>query len=284
MKKILVYTFMVFFFLFLSFVLITNASASEQSLVSLSSGAFLIEKPAEYSLTFYSFYIMDENPETGWCSPEGEISDHTFVFELAEETVLHSLEFDTAYVDTEGSGVKDILVELSKENPTEGFHELTRISLQDQQDKQQFAVSDKLSGRWLRLTILNNHGSAEYTELLDFRAYGEQLTETPLPDVSGTYTSDFHSDFHLLHQGTSLTGCYEWDEGLLNGTFEGKMAKLTWEDSYDKGPGILVFSSDGERFFGLWWYEGNEDYQAEMWEGVKQSSDVGGCPHWDSGS
>jgi hypothetical protein len=283
MKKVQVLMCFVIILLFFQSTLIIAATNSEQSLVSLSSGAFLIEKPAEYSLTFYGFYIMDEDPETGWCSPEGEISDHTFVFELAEETILHHLEFDTAYVDTEYSAAKDIIIELSNEGLTEGFQEIARLSLIDQKDKQKFPVSNELSGRWLRLTILNNHGSTKFTELMDFRAYGEQLTETPLPDVSGTYTSDYHSDFHLLHQGTSLTGCYEWDEGLLNGTFEGRMVKLTWEDSYGKGPGILVFSSDGERFFGLWWYEGNEDYQGEMWEGVKQSQDIGSCPHWGGG-
>ena len=62
------------------------------------------------------------------------------------------------------------------------------------------------------------------------------------------------------------------------------MVKVAWEDSYGNGPGILVFSSDGERFFGLWWHEGNEDYQGEMWEGVKQSQETGSCPHWEGGA
>jgi|GEM_PF-2878730 len=118
---------------------------------------------------------------------------------------------------------------------------------------------------------------------MDFRVYGEPLTETPLSDISGTYTSDYHSDFHLKQQGTSLTGCYEWDEGILSGNMEGRVARLTWEDNYGRGPGVIVFSSDGERFLGLWWYEGNEELQGEIWEGRKQSPDVGSCPHWDGG-
>ncbi|MBN2395493.1 MAG: hypothetical protein JXC36_03400, partial [Candidatus Atribacteria bacterium] len=223
MKKMLVFVWFAILFVSFGATFIVSAIASEQSLVSLSSGAFLLEKPAESSLTFYGFYIMDENPETGWCSPEGEVSNHIFVIELTEETVIHHLEFDTAYIDTAGSAAKDIVIELSSEGLTEGFQEIARISLIDQQDNQKFPVTNELSGRWLRLTILNNYGSTQYTELMDFRAYGEQLTETPLPDISGTYTSDYHSDFHLRQQVTSLTGCYEWDEGLINGTFEGKM-------------------------------------------------------------
>ena len=283
MKKVMFLICLAILVLSFEFILIVDGITAEQSLVSLSSGAFLLKKPAESSLTFYGFYIMDENPETGWFSPEGEISNHIFVIELAEETVIHNLEFDTAYVDTAGSAAKDIIIELSDEGPAEGFQEIAHISLIDQQDNQKFPVSNRISGRWLRMTILNNHGSTRYTELMDFRAYGKQLTETPLPDISGTYNSDYHSDFHLLHQGNSLTGCYEWDGGLLNGTFKGRMVKMTWEDSYGNGPAVMVFSSDGERFFGLWWYEGNEDYQGEIWEGRKQSQDVGSCPHWDSG-
>lgn len=279
MKKVLILICLAIIFLSFESTSIVDAITSEQSLISLSSGAFLLEKPAEYSLTFYGFYIMDEDPETGWCSSEGEISNHIFVIELAEETVLHNLKFDSASVNIKGSAAKDILVELSNESPTEGFQEIARISLADQKDNQKFPVSSEPSGRWLRLTILNNYGTSEYTELMDFRAFGEQLTETSLPDISGTYVSDYHSDFHLMQQGTSVKGCYEWDEGILTGNFEGRIVKLIWEDSYGKGPAIMVFSSDGERFFGLWWYEGNEGSQGEIWEGIKQSQDVGSCPY-----
>jgi len=44
----------------------------------------------------------------------------------------------------------------------------------------------------------------------------------------------------------------------------------------------MVFTSDGEKFFGLWWYEGQEN-AAGTWDGVKKSQEVGGCPHWTGG-
>ncbi|MDO9465223.1 MAG: OmpA family protein [bacterium] len=45
----------------------------------------------------------------------------------------------------------------------------------------------------------------------------------------------------------------------------------------------MVFTSDGEKFFGLWWYEGAEGSQGQTWNGIKISQDVGGCPHWAGG-
>jgi outer membrane protein OmpA-like peptidoglycan-associated protein len=268
-------------FLFFEFGLMTNAAATDQSLVSFSSGALLVEKPAEYSSGWGGLWIMDENPQTGWCCPEGEILNNVLVIELAEKAVLNRLEFDTGNVDSEGSGAKDIMVELSDEGPTEGFTEIASVSLVNQEDNQSFPVTVDESGRWLRLTIQNNQGSPEYTELMDFRAFGNQLTKTPLPDVSGTYESDYN-DFHLRQQGTSVTGCYEYNEGVLNGGIEGRIMKFTWQESTGKGPAVMVFTSDGKKFFGLWWNEGQEN-AAGTWNGVKKSQNVGGCPHWAGG-
>lgn len=260
----------------------TDATATDQSLASFSSGALLVEKSPECSSGWGNVWIMDENPETGWCCPSGKILNNVLVIELAEKSVFDRLEFDTGYVDGKGRGAKDIIVELSDDSPTEGFTKIASVSLVDQEDKQSFPVTVDKSGKWLRLTIQNNHGSSEYTELMDFRAFGKQLTKTPLPDVSGTYETNYN-DFHLRQQGTSVTGCYEWDQGLLNGGIEGRIMKFTWRETGQKGPAVMIFTSDGEKFFGLWWYEGAEDSQGGIWNGIKKSQDVGGCPHWAGG-
>jgi len=269
-------------FFFFCCVLEGVAIQAEPSLVSFSSGALIVEKSAEYSKQWGNIWIIDENPETGWCSPQGQIADNTLVIELTEETVFDSLEFDTAYVDTANSAAKDIVVALSNDGPIEGFQKIAHVSLVDQQDNQLFPVDVSISGKWLKLTILNNHGSDEYTELMEFRAYGKQLTNTPLPDVSGTYETNYN-DFHLRQQGTSVTGCYEYDEGILNGGIEGRIMKFTWKETGQQGSAVMVFSSDGEKFFGLWWYEGREDIQGDVWDGTKKSQEVGGCPHWGGG-
>jgi len=164
----------------------TDATATDQSLVSFSSGALLVEKSPEYSSAWGNIWIMDENPKTGWCCPSSKISNNVLVIELAEKSVFDRLEFDTGYADAKGRGAKDILVELSDDGPTEGFTEIASVSLVDREDNQSFPVTVDKSGKWVRLTIKNNHGDSEYTELMDFRAFGKQLTKTPLPDVSGT--------------------------------------------------------------------------------------------------
>ncbi len=225
---------------------------------------------------------MDENPRTGWCSIKGKISNNVIIIELVEKSVFESLEFDTGHIDKKGRGAKDIIVELSDESPTEGFVKIAGVSLVDKEDKQSFPVAIDKSGKWVRLTIQNNHGSSEYTELMEFRAFGKQLTKTPFPDVSGTYKTNYNN-FHFRQQATAVTGCYEHNEGLFNGGIEGRIMKFFWRETKNKGPAIIIFTSDGRKFFGLWWYEGRESKPAQIWDGIKISQDVGGCSHWEGG-
>lgn len=282
MGKRFILVLLVISFLFLEFGFKIEATSTEQSLVSFSSGALVVEKAPEYNSQWSSIMIMDENPRTGWCSPQGQILDNAMVIELAEESIIERLEFDTGYVDQIKSGAKDIIVELSNEGPTGGFSEIARVSLVDQEDNQIFPVAGDKSGKWLRLTIKNNHGDSSYTELMEFRAFGKQLTKTSLADVSGTYETNYN-DFHLRQEGTSVTGCYNWNNGVLNGGVEDRIMKFTWIEQYDRGPAIMVFTADGKKFYGLWWFEGKENEPGQVWNGVKISDEIGSCPHWSGG-
>ncbi|HRR41001.1 MAG TPA: OmpA family protein [Syntrophales bacterium] len=261
-----------------------GAADAEQSLVSFSSGALVVKKPREYNESWGASWILDERPESGWASPKGAIANNVFVMELAEKTLLTRLEFDIGQVDGNARGAKDILVEVSDVGPSSGFKEITNLTLVDRQDKQSFPVKVSVPGRWVRLTVRNNQGSPEYTELMDFRGYGRQLTKTDIPDVSGTYATNW-KDFHLRRQGTAVTGCYEYREGVLNGGIEGRVMKFTWrEKDHGQGPAVMVFTSDGKKFFGLWWYEGKTNTIGNVWNGELKSKDVGGCPHWAGGA
>jgi outer membrane protein OmpA-like peptidoglycan-associated protein len=265
----------------------TSATAGAQagpSLVSFASGALVVQSPAEYGGGWSARAIIDEYPTTGWASPQNDITPKTFVIELPERTLLKRIEFDTASADGEKRGAREIAVEVSDTSAAAGFESIADVSLADQQDRQSFAVAKEVSGRWVRLTVKNNQGAADYLELMDFRGYGSQLTTTPFPDASGTYSTNF-GQFHLKQEGTSVTGCYENDGGLLTGGLEGRVMKFTWRESGgpdDQGPALMVFTADGKRLFGVWGHVGDETLTNE-WNGEKVSNDVGSCPHWSPG-
>ena len=258
----------------------STAPIDTPSLIAFSSGALVVQKPQEYSDTWSAFWLLDDKASSGWATPENVITPQTIVIALAERTQLDRLSFDTGSIDGDGRGAKDITVEISDTSATSGFQQIAVVSLQDKFDNQSFPVSAQVPGRWLRVIVQNNHGSTQYTELMEIRGFGKQLTQTPFPDASGTYESDY-GKFHLKQEGTSVTGCYEHSDGLLNGGIEGRVMKFTWtEGPTKKGPAIMVFSPDGKQMFGLWWYDGQTDGHGGTWNGTKISNEVGTCPHW----
>lgn len=263
----------------------TTSSAAgaeaEPSLTSFASGALVVQSPAEYGGGWSARAIIDEYPDYGWATPENDVTPKTFVIELPEKTLLNRLEFDTASTDGQKRGAKDITIEMSDTSAAAGFVKIADVSLADQQDKQSFPVSTPSAGRWIRLTVKNNQGAPDYIELMDFRGYGKQITNTPLANVSGTYETNFGL-FHLQQEGTAVTGCYEHDEGLLTGGIEKRVMKFTWKENGgedDEGPALMVMTPDGKQMLGVWGSKGAERLTNE-WNGKKVSNDVGSCPHW----
>ena len=121
----------------------------------------------------------------------------------------------------------------------------------------------------------------DYIELMDFRGYGKQLTHTPLPDASGTYETNY-GNFHLKQEGTSVTGCYEHDGGLLNGGIEGRIMKFTCgargrtraaRPSWSSRPTASRCSASGGT-------RGRATRTAAIGTATKISNEVGSCPHW----
>ena len=262
--------------------MVMPAAAESVNLLSLQEGALPVVVPPTYG-GWEAEALLDDSPKSGWACEAGHVGDNVFVFEMVEPAALERFEFDNTGVDTEGSAAKDILVEVSATSAETGFKPLLEATLVNITDGQAFPAAAKMPARWVRLTIRNNYGSQDYTELFSFRGFGEKPPLTTPGNISGTFDSDY-SLFHVLQQGTALTGCYEYNEGLLEGAIEGRVMKITWHEGQNQGPAVMVFASDGKSFRGFWWNQGNAGSQPSgSWSGTKTSDKVGGCPHW-SGS
>lgn len=262
------------------------AEGPAPSLVSISAGAMIAVHPKEYSGGWSALNLIDESPSSGWATPKGVVSPQTIVIALPEKTLLKTLAFDVADTDCDRCGAKDILVEVSDTGESTGFQKIAQVTLKDKADNQSFPVQAEVPGRWVRLTVQANHGSADYIELMDFRATGRQLTRTPVSNISGTYDTNYGL-FHVRQEGTSVSGCYEHDSGVLSGGVEGRVLKFTWregERGQQQGPAIMVISPDGKELLGLWWENNASGPPSGVWNGKKVGDEVGGCPHWSGGA
>lgn len=257
--------------------------STDINLTSYANGAWILKKPEEYSDNWTAFWLLDERSESGWATPKGTVTPQQLLIVLPEQSVIKALEFDSANVDGDGEGsrsAKDVVVEVSNVGPASGFEVVAAVSLKAKKDKQRFAVAKAVTGRWVRLTIKNNHGSVDNIELFDFRAYGEQKTKTAVPSVSGTYDTNFEK-FRLQQEGASVSGCYEHAGGLItNGGIDGRVTRFTWVQDNERGPAVLTFSPDGKELFGLWWADSEPNGVGNIWTGRKVSDTVGTCPHW----
>lgn len=259
------------------------ASGAEVDLASFANGAWIVKKPPEYDESWSAFWMLDERSRTSWATPKGTVGPQELVLVLPESSVIASVEFDDAATDGDEAGsrsAKDLVVEVSDQGPSAGFQPIATVSLKPRADHQRFAVSKQVPARWIRLTIKNNHGSPDYVELAEFRAWGEQKTKTPSPQLSGTYKTNY-GDFHLQQDGGTVAGCYEHGGGLIvDGGIDGRVTRFTWVQEQLRGPAVLTFSPDGKELLGLWWKEGETNEPGGIWSGKKSSDAVGGCPHW----
>jgi outer membrane protein OmpA-like peptidoglycan-associated protein len=253
------------------------------NLLALQEGTLPVISPAHYG-GWTAEALLDESSASGWACEKGKVGNNIFVFEMINAAEIESFEFDSAAVDTVGAGAREITVEVSPAAKDSDFETILQATLAAKADMQKFKAQKKVKGRWVRLAIKSNHGSAVWTELFSFRGYGlKPAVPGSLENISGTYDTKY-SKFHIRQQGTALVGCYEFREGLLDGTIEGRLMKLTWREGKNFGPVVMVFNPDGKSFRGYWWRQGQERMlPGGTWDGSKISSQVGGCPHW-SGS
>src|SRR5258708_33808744 len=174
------------------------------SLVSLSAGAFMIVKPEEYRGAYSSPELLDERPNTNWSAPRGVLTPQRMVIALPEKTILKTLIFDCAQgVSYAGSCAKDISIEMSDTSERDGFKSIGEVSLKEGADGQTFPVAAGIAGRWVRLTVENNHGSQDLIQPERFRATGTPRTHQTGPAASGTSTYVL-CDYHLPTQGPSV--------------------------------------------------------------------------------
>jgi OmpA-OmpF porin, OOP family len=269
-----------------------QGGAGAVNLLSWGAGARIVQAPPSYSESgqWSPDALLDELPDTGWATPSGDLKPKIFIFELANRSEITSLAFDTAHVENRGCGAKDLVVEIS-ERKDGGFTEIARPSLAAEMDHQKFALKTPASGRYLRLTVLNNWGDDKYMEIMDVYAYGKPLATRALADNSGTFSSDY-GDFHMQQSGAAVNGCYEHNNGLVeNGGFDGRVLRFTWSEGEVApgerrgGPAMLIFADDGQSFTGFWWSEGSSNgIYSGVWRGKRTSRTIGSCPYWKPGS
>jgi len=254
---------------------------------SFGAGAIVVKSPVAYSDEWSAFWVIDEDPNTGYAPPKGDIGPKEIVIELADRDEIDELAFDVAHAENPQRAAKTVIVEIG--DKAEGpWQPLVTATLANDKDDQHAKPSKPAAGRYLHVTIKDNHGDTDYSELMGIAAFGKVVAKQATGDHTGAYNTKQFGIFRVKQDGVAATGCYEHRNGLIqNGGFDGRVLRFTWVESVEKevfsGPAIMVFAADGKTFFGLWWHE-HETRASGRWDGTFTSKTVGTCPHFKFGS
>lgn len=95
------------------------------------------------------------------------------------------------------------------------------------------------------------------------------------PALEGVYSTNY--DLLEIHRaGSRIAGCYDWNQGRLTGSTDGRVARFEWveDQGRQRGTALVVLAADGEYLNG-YWYEGGE-YQG-LWYGERVQGEELDC-------
>jgi hypothetical protein len=263
------------------------AQAGATDLFSYRAGATFVEIPSGAELSQMEstpLNLLDESTSTDWTGDGGRA---VFVLELAEETELSRIAFDTAGLNRDQKAPRGFTVELSNTSADAGFEEVLSGSLRMAANNQSFPFKpeERPTGRWVRLTILGNHGD-DYSGFTGFHGYGRATTNgATLPDMTGNYDGASGWGWvHMTQNGNRVSGCYEYQRGQFTGTINGRVLNLTMVDTDSNGArttnqGLFQLTPDGRGIRGLvrGLDRASRDSYAAFYSARKVSRNPGGC-------
>ena len=145
---------------------------NEERVLSSEKGSYIVLESAKNEEESVKF-LIDERPR-GWRAGKKSPFPHVFVFELAGNADIKSLKFINSRWEKRYPGIsaRDIQVEFSTLSSDSGYHNLKNFTLEKKLDVQEFKI-EEAEARWIRLTIKSNYGNQNYTELIEFEAWGK---------------------------------------------------------------------------------------------------------------
>lgn len=260
---------MVIVLLFLIFTATSLLASDTTDLLNIANGAVVLSATSEYDSSWAALLLIDGTTATGWCSAEHKAYPNIMVIELPQQCQLKRFVLDNSNVQENGyPGISARNFELwaSTVSSKEGF-QVVCSGEAAQGTRKVFTPEKSAEAQWLKLVVLSNWGDPSYTEIMELEAYGEAVgTVSEQKPIAGVYDTNYNL-LRFEQEGSSVEGCYDWDNGTLSGTTDGRVIRFQWiEDGPQIGTAIMVLTADSAFLNGLWYEKGR--YRG-VWYGQK---------------
>jgi outer membrane protein OmpA-like peptidoglycan-associated protein len=250
-----------------------SASSEEVDALASLSGARAVEADGKPSREASA--LLDDAPDTQY-EPLVE-SLHPLVLQLAEPFDLTRLEVINSRdeEDSPGLSVKRLRVEHgpSHKGP---WALVAELELEKGTQPRSLPVSVK-KARYLRVTLLENHGNGQWYGLSRMRAWGRRSVARKI-DFTGAWVTNL-GQMRLRQVGQRVTGCYaggtEGKVGLntVEGTVEGSVFFGTWREAQEDATGYtgtmaFALTQEGD-LSGVWGDDASGAERDARWDGTR---------------
>ncbi|MCU0417168.1 MAG: OmpA family protein [Cytophagaceae bacterium] len=251
--------------------------AQNINVAGLRQGARMVRMPASYFTSipttpvidlWSARALMDETAQKGWCSASSVTHNNIFVIEFSELMDVRQVIFDNeCQKEYKGISTRKIKVRFSDKSSSEGYQDFYEWELSENKNDQLFPVSAQRV-HWMEVTIVNNYGHPQWTELMECRALGNYSQPTvPTINPLGTWKSNFDwVSFNTSSMGM-LYGCYAWSQGeIFNVKINRRVVRFDW---YQPGNGhrgwcLLIGNQEGTQLNGIWGFSNSTEFG--FWE------------------
>jgi outer membrane protein OmpA-like peptidoglycan-associated protein len=251
-----------------------TATAEEINALSLLTGARSVSPDEEGAPIPYGAFMLDGQPETQY---EPSLSDNVpRVIQLAEPFDLTRLEVINSNneKDYPGISVKQLRVEQGPA-ATGPWQLVADWTLAKGTKPQSRPVSLK-NVRYLRVSLVSNHGNDTYIGIDEVQAWGKRSAPRKIQFTGAWDTS--YGQMVLTQTGQRVTGCYGSSEtkagnNTVEGTVEGAVFFGRYHEANESGGGnggTLAFALTQEGDLSGVWGSGPNDRNAR-WDGKKRS-------------
>lgn len=230
--------------------------------LAFPNGAILVEDGGSYATglgDWAAWRLTDGSDDHGWCSAENKPTGQSFAWELDTTWRLDALALSTHNLQEDGyPGISAKTVELLVAGDTGAWKSLGKFTI-GKDERREFPLPKGTQASRIKLTVVANHGNAQYTELAEVEVFGDRVKPMPARNIAGDYATTY-GPLRFVQDGEDLYGCYDWRPGsLIWGTIRGRVAQVTWYepsgDHADQGPATFAVTSGGA-LWGVWYHDG----------------------------
>jgi outer membrane protein OmpA-like peptidoglycan-associated protein len=255
--------------LLLIMILTTRASADTERLDALdfTNGAYLVDDGGSYGvgLEDWSAWFLADGSDAAWASPKGRPTGEAFVWELDTTWRLDTLGLNTVGLEEvkyPGISVKTVALYVAPARG--GWSSIGTFDI-GTGERKEFPLPKGAQAARVKLEIIANHGSKEYSELAEVDLFGARVGRVPTPNIAGTYQLNSFAT-RIVQDGDRIDGCYDSHGGpaYLWGTISGHVVEATYDEQGTRGAATFQVRNG---LTGVWFHANGS--LANTWSGPR---------------